>query len=500
MFPLSAPEHLATVAQLFGVSAPPIERARVLELGCSSGGNLIPFAARNPKAQVIGVDISQVQVDEGGERIKRLNLKNIGLVQGDLMNIGTSFGEFDYIICHGVYSWVPGPVQDAILRICRENLAENGIAYVSYNTYPGWKTREIIRDAMCLRANLAESERLPYARGMIDFLHEHVNRDSTLGKVIDDYQRSAGTFPDYYLLHEYLEPHNQPCYFSDFVERARAHELTYLAEAAPQTMFVRNMPEEVQAKLLAECGHSQVLMEQYLDFLANRAFRQTLLIKQERAGEINYRLDGQRMHKLHMSANLPCQGEPMRADDSEQTFVGSDGATVRTKSPVVKIALELMTQTWPCTLSFEQALSSAKSMLGELPESAETDLADLFQALVIRGMGRYRLAPVGGSLKKGLSDTARLYAATLKPAQNSHSFNAWHEPVILDAASLHLLPDLGGKKSGSVLAKELEKAVEKGELKFFVDGSEVTDTETIRIEALKHTQRALQQFCLLDVV
>ena len=87
----------------------------------------------------------------------------------------------------------------------------------------------------------------------------------------------------YYLLHEFLEPHNAPCYFKEFAARAGAHGLTYLADAEPSTMFVQNYGEKVRDPLLRECGGSQIMMEQYLDFLVNRTFRQTLLVKQERA-------------------------------------------------------------------------------------------------------------------------------------------------------------------------------------------------------------------------
>ncbi|KND57364.1 Methyltransferase [Candidatus Paraburkholderia schumanniana] len=171
----SAPENLAAVAHLFGLDAPDVRSARVLELGCASGGNVIPFAVRNPKARVVGVDLSEVQIEEGRRRIAALKLKNVELRALDLTSITKAFGEFDYIVCHGLYSWVPDDAREAILLICRENLADEGVAYVSYKTYPGWKAHEIVRDAMLLRAGRADGieERLALGRGMIDFLRTH---------------------------------------------------------------------------------------------------------------------------------------------------------------------------------------------------------------------------------------------------------------------------------------------------------------------------------------
>ena len=147
-FPQTHPDRLATIASFFGVTPPPVANARVLELGCAAGGNIIPIAVVHPESKVTGIDLSARQIDDGRAVVDALELKNIDLQQKSISDIDPSFGEFDFIICHGVYSWVPDEVQTDILRISKENLAENGIAYVSYNTYPGWHMRGMIRDMM----------------------------------------------------------------------------------------------------------------------------------------------------------------------------------------------------------------------------------------------------------------------------------------------------------------------------------------------------------------
>ena len=107
LFSQSAPEHLQVIAHLFGLGAAPRQRARVLELGCTSGGNLVPFAARYPQAHAVGVDLSWVQIAKGRQNIERLGLTNVDLKNLNLKQIDASLGEFDYIICHGIYNWVP---------------------------------------------------------------------------------------------------------------------------------------------------------------------------------------------------------------------------------------------------------------------------------------------------------------------------------------------------------------------------------------------------------
>ena len=148
-FAQTHPDRLATLAWLFGLEPTPIERCRVLELGCSSGGNLIPMAATLPHSEFIGIDFSAVQISQGAADVAALGLANVRLLQIDLRDFGEVFGSFDYIVAHGVYSWVPNDVQEKMLDICARQLSPSGVAYISYNTLPGWRLRGAVRDVMC---------------------------------------------------------------------------------------------------------------------------------------------------------------------------------------------------------------------------------------------------------------------------------------------------------------------------------------------------------------
>ena len=145
----SHPDHLATVAILSGMTPPAVACSRVLELGCARGGNLIPMAGAMPAATFLGVDASSRQVGEARELIDKLGLCNIRIEQQDILTLDRQSGIFDYIICHGTFSWVERDVQDKILEICSTNLTPDGLAYISYNTYPGWHFRGLVRDMMC---------------------------------------------------------------------------------------------------------------------------------------------------------------------------------------------------------------------------------------------------------------------------------------------------------------------------------------------------------------
>ena len=180
-FPQTHPDRLATLATLFGMTPPPPSQARILELGCAAGGNLIPHALNHPEANVVGVDLSARQIADGQQIVDALKLENIKLLHKSITDIDKDFGEFDYIICHGVYSWVPDDVQEHILRIFKDNLSADGVAYVSYNTFPGWHMRGMIRHMMRYHVQqfADPNMQIKQARALHTFLSENVPAERT---------------------------------------------------------------------------------------------------------------------------------------------------------------------------------------------------------------------------------------------------------------------------------------------------------------------------------
>lgn len=418
-FPQSAPEHLEGIVTLFGLAPAPPANARVLELGCAAGGNIIPFALRHPQAHVVGIDLSTVQIAQGIERVRQLGITNLELRHMNLEDVDASFGSFDYIICHGVYSWVPDPVRQAILRICRVHLAPRGIAYISYNTYPGWKAREIVRDAMLFRAEAraTPSEKLAYARGMVDFLAQMSPDGSLLRKAMDEVLPTIQSAGPTYLLHEFLEPCNQPTYFRDFVTAARGQGLDYLADAEPQSMFVSNHGQQVAEPLLNEAGNDQVLMEQYLDFLTNRSFRRSLLVHAAQKKDVKYRLDVRCMEKLHYAWG-----------EDPQTQSGTPRAVPSSAMAAVHAALDAA---FPATLSFAELCTVAE------PSAATACVEEL----IITGHVRYVRRPVACASEANVAAGQAVVhpAAALQPGA---ACNIWHQLVNLSAPEYELLLQL----------------------------------------------------------
>ena len=294
-FPFTTPAYLEAYGTLVGLKPPTAKTARVLELGATYGGNIISQAMHNPEATFVGIELSQDQVEKGNKIISDAKLDNVSLLQGDILNFDKSLGNFDYIIAHGFYSWISDEMKDKLLDIISHHLADNGIAYVSYNTYPGWHTMEEVRQLM-LFAN----------RGYDELTHkEKVLRGKTVGSLVgaqilnyDNLKERNSKFlgalrsvmqkDDYYVGHDHLEPHNDPCYFYQFNDHLKAHNLSYVCDADLTLSMVRTYDESIADKLEKLAHNSQADQEQYLDFMLDTTFRKSIICKDRAANDISY--------------------------------------------------------------------------------------------------------------------------------------------------------------------------------------------------------------------
>ena len=294
-FPFTTPAYLEAYGTLIGLNTPPAKTARVLELGATYGGNIISQAVHNPEATFVGIELSQDQVEKGNKIISDAKLDNVSLIQGDIMNFDETLGTFDYIIAHGFYSWISDEMKDKLLDIISNHLADNGIAYVSYNTYPGWHTMEEVRQLM-LFAN----------RGHDELTHkEKVLRGKTVGSLVgsqilnyDNLKERNSKFlgalrsvmqkDDYYVGHDHLEPHNDPCYFYQFNDHLKVHNLAYVCDADLTLSMVRTYDESIADKLEKLAPNSQADQEQYLDFMLDTTFRKSIICKADAAKNLNY--------------------------------------------------------------------------------------------------------------------------------------------------------------------------------------------------------------------
>ena len=142
------PDWLGTLGRLVALTPAPATDCRVLELGCGTGGNLVPLADALPASRFLGIDLAAGQIAAARRDAAALGLRNVRFEACDLRDVPADVGRFDYIVCHGVYSWVPDEVRRGILAVCRQHLDEQGIAFLSFNALPGWHLRGMLRDVL----------------------------------------------------------------------------------------------------------------------------------------------------------------------------------------------------------------------------------------------------------------------------------------------------------------------------------------------------------------
>ena len=294
-FPYTTPATLEAYAALVGISAPNPKTARVLELGATYGGNIISQALFNPDATFVGIELSQEQVEKGNEVIANAGLTNVSLVQSDIASIGSEIGTFDYIIAHGVYSWVDDGVKDALLRLIDEHLAEDGIAYISYNTYPGWHTMDEVRQLMMFsnrdKAQFNHTEKVLHGKTIGSIVGSQILKYDNLKERNSKFLgalRSIMQKDEYYVGHDHLEPNNDPVYFYQFNDHLEAHNLAYLCDADLTLSMVRSFDADIADTLDKLALNDHVAQEQYLDFMLDTTFRKSIICKAKHAESVTY--------------------------------------------------------------------------------------------------------------------------------------------------------------------------------------------------------------------
>ncbi|MGE0384757.1 MAG: methyltransferase regulatory domain-containing protein [Gammaproteobacteria bacterium] len=494
-FRATHPDTLSSIAALFGMEPAPPDRCRVLELGCASGGNLIPMAVALPGSTFVGVDLSVRQIDDGHATLRALGLGNVSLLHCDLRDVDSVLGHFDYIVCHGVYSWVPREAQDRIMAICRELLAPQGVAYISYNTYPGWHLRATVREMMNYHAGHFDDprSRIDQSRALLDFLVKAAPEDgSAYSRLLRDELQILRDRQDSYLFHEHLEEHNEPVYFYRFMERAAAAGLRFLGEASLDAMLPLNFSAEVQ-ETLRRIAPDIIRMEQYMDFLRNRMFRRTLLCHEQVRLERDLRPEVVR--RFHISSTLaPAEREVDFDFPGELVFQHPTGATVTVRSAWEKALLYTLWEFAPAGTTVGHLVEAARQRLGRAPADADPEQAACSTILncYSAGLLDLRLQPdrftTAVSQRPVTSTLVRHQAARGRVATNLR-----HDSVALGPFDAVLLPLLDGSRDRAALIDALSAAIADGRLVMHRNEDKVTDPDEVRGLTAQALEVALSQ-------
>ena len=478
IYPQTHPDRLATLARIFGMKPAPIEQSRVLELGCGDGSNLIAMASALPASRFHGVDLASAPIAKGNRTIAALTLSNVSLRQMNLLETPTDLGKFDYILAHGLYSWVPAEVRERILAICRDHLDENGVAYVSYNAYPGNHLRDLARHIMRFHVQqFPESgEQVRQARTMMKFLANAKSKPGHWQDVLQHQFDRIQRYIDAGFYHDDLSAINQPFYFHEFNKAAKRFQLQFLAEADFTDMQIAGLTEEAAAVIrkMAQCN--LVAREQYQDFIEGRSFRQTLLCHQE--CQLDRELKPEHVFDLLAAADTSAsRADPDLTGGTMEDFERAK-AVIATSHPVLKSALAFLGKVWPRRVSFKELLNTARAHAGSPPTDLESNRRDLGEFLIrCYGVGFVDLHAHASVFVTEISEQPMTSSLIRWQIQQGPSISSLrHIPLkIEDALGRDLLRLLDGTRDRAALLEELGKLVTSGATPVYRDGKLVTD-------------------------
>ncbi len=452
----SHPDRLAVVAKMSGWGAPPIERARILELGCGVGGNLLPMAEQLPEATLVGVDRSRRQIAEARRVADAVGLKNVVFHEASFDAIDLPAGSFDYVVCHGVYSWIPIEARRELLRVVARCLAPDGVAYVSFNTLPGWYARMAARDWL----RFAEAESRDGATGIasLAWLKERASPElDAYRRQLDDVASRLRQTESAYLVHEYLAAEHHPELATTVLAEADVAGLRYLGDAIPASTAVELLDDETQARAR---GLDVAATQQLVDFVKCTSFRRALFVRADtcdaRAWTWPMRLAPTAMDTMRIASRLRITADPAGGADRIE---GAEGI-VHVFDPVARRALHELSLVAPRSLAFDELCRRTAAALTTSPDATalrdavRSELYDLW--LAVGGLDLHSFEPTmttTASERPEASAVARHHART-----DGTLTNIWHQEVRLAEDVVRVvLARLDGTRTLGALTREVNR-------------------------------------------
>jgi methyltransferase-like protein/trans-aconitate methyltransferase len=365
-FPQTHPNQLAISAKLLGLTPPALENCRVLELGCANGSNLNWIAHTLPDGRFTGIDLSGKQIEMAKAAVGEIGLRNVEFYAEDVMDMPTdSLGKFDYIIAHGLFSWVPEVVRERVLQIYHELLAPDGVGYISYNVYPGSHLQDITRNLMRFHADQISDpfEKVNKWRRFIKVLGDSMEPENVYRKIIEHELAQLDNKKPMTIFHDDIAEFNQPFYFSDFIVRAGKYGLQFLSEIdnfSPQT---DHLPEEFQ-EILQNLGGDVIKIEQYLDFQKMRRFRQTLLVHSGAVIDREVKPAKIKEFLIGSPVRYASQAPDLRSKANER-FAEAGNRSFEISHPLTKAILYYLSTVWPQSVNFSELIEHCSELLND---------------------------------------------------------------------------------------------------------------------------------------
>lgn len=485
---LTSPGHLRATAHLYAMETVPLAQARVLELGCSAGGNLLPFALAYPKATVVGIDTSPAAIAAGRQAAASVGASNLQLHAMEIEAFGPTFGTFDYILVHGLFTRLPADARATLLQRCREHLSPDGLVCISYPTYPGAAAADIVRQAVSLlsEGDPGSPAHEASARAVLARLGTDLDPNNPLAPALRATAQQLGRSTQEGALHRQAH-HGTPLYVTEFIDAARLAGLDYVGDAEAHREFAPagERPQAPDAEL------DRRRYEQWQDFATGRDMRMSLLTHADRASHAHPQPAPDRLAELRIAGHFRVH-QPATATPGFVHYRNQRGRILRTREPAAAAVVEALTQAWPQACSLPDLIAATAGKTGATGDAHDATVRRAMQTL-------YRL----GTVYIDRDDTTRPAAQTATPRalpgivhlrQRQQApdatvriggFNLWHDAVSLDrlgATETWILSRLGGRLTLVELRTQLREALQHGRVPD-LDGTLLTGQRGPDLEA-----------------
>ena len=431
------PDRLAAIAAMHGVGPAAGGAPEVLEIGCGDGGHLLPMADAMPSGRFVGIDLSASAIAVANAQASAAGIRNARFLVADVNAVPNDLGRFDFVVAHGVYSWLPDAARDALMAALARHLAPEGVGFVSYATFPGGRLRQMVRDILQLHAGWLPGpvDQVRESRALLELLTREQDREDQGNAALRAELRETAARTDQAIAHDDLSPDYAPVWFHEFASHLAVHGLQFVAEAERAVSDDAGLSVATRATLAAL---DSLTREQYRDLLRCRRFRQSLVCHAGIAVASQPRAES--IDRLHLVASGPWAEQLMRLGDAAASV--ADAALT---APARRV-IEVVRDAWPATVAFDELVQH-----GVGREEARGLVVEGLAAGLVAVTSRPGRAVARPGASPRVTPLARQQACNDDTVVNLH-----HQPVrIGDQWMLALIAALDGRRDRAGLAAEV---------------------------------------------
>jgi SAM-dependent methyltransferase len=305
-----APAWLDFVVTLSGFEPPSRARGfRWCELGCGQGVTAAIMAGTNPTGDFHGIDVFLPHIAQACRLRDSAGITNLTLHALDFATAAdVDLPPFDYIVAHGVYSWIDSRGRTDLRRFIDRHLKPGGVVFISYNSMPGWANdtpfQYLVREIAATRPGDSVEQFFDAMKLIAAFTAAGAPAltNSLMGTT--GIERLKESLSRNYFAHEFLPPAWQPLYVTQVRAEMASIDLLPAGSASVRDNFDSFVLRPDARAALAALPHGD-LRELARDFFLNERFRRDVFVRGRGARRLDDAKRAQRLAESVLDLQRP---------------------------------------------------------------------------------------------------------------------------------------------------------------------------------------------------